>query len=117
MAEAGGVTVADAVERLGLTVRAGDAGLGQVVRGAQVSDLLSYVMAQGKAGCFWITIQTHPNIVAVAALTGLSAIAVAAGFEPEEETIGRAEEESIPLLTSEQSAFVLAGKLYEMGVR
>jgi predicted transcriptional regulator len=111
------VTVAQAVEHLGLTVRAGKGRLGAVVTSAQVSDLLSHVMARGKAGHFWITNQTHANLVAVAALTGLSAIAIAGGFEPEEEAVIRAEEEDIPLLTSPDSAYVLAGKLWELGVR
>jgi hypothetical protein len=42
---------------------------------------------------------------------------VAAGYEPEEEAIIRAEEEDIPLLTSAESAYILAGRLYELGVR
>ena len=111
------VTVAQAVEYLGLTVRAGERRLGTRITSAQASDLLSHVMSRGKAGHFWITNQSHANIVAVAALAGLSAIAIAGGFEPEEEAIIRAEEENIPLLTSADSAYVLAGKLWEMGVR
>jgi predicted transcriptional regulator len=74
-------------------------------------------MARGKRGHFWITNQTHANLVAVAALAGLSAIAIAGGFEPEEEAIIRAEEEDIPLLTAPESSYVLAGKLWELGVR
>jgi predicted transcriptional regulator len=111
------VTVAQAIEHLGLTVRAGEARLGTPITSAQVSDLLSHVMARGKAGHFWITNQAHANVVAVAALAGLSAIAIAGGFEPEGEAVIRAEEEDIPLLTSPDSAYVLAGKLWELGVR
>ena len=111
------ITVARAIEHLGLAVRAGEARLDSVITSAQVSDLLSHVMSRGKAGHFWITNQSHANIVAVAALAGLSAIAIAGGFEPEEEAVIRAEEEDIPLLTSPESAYVLAGKLWEIGVR
>ena len=111
------ITVAQAVEHLGLAVQAGETRLATPITSAQVSDLLSHVMARGKAGHFWITNQTHANIMAVAALAGLSAIAIAGGFEPEEEAVIRAEEEEIPLLTSPDEAFVLAGKLWELGVR
>ncbi|NLO74845.1 MAG: serine kinase [candidate division WS1 bacterium] len=111
------ITVAHAVQVLGLGVAAGEDVLETEVTGAQVSDLLSHVMAQGKAGQLWITIQTHPNIVAVAALHGLSAVLIAGGFAPEEETIARAEEEGIALLTSSEGAYALAGQLYELGVR
>jgi predicted transcriptional regulator len=110
------VTVGRAVEALGLSARV-SANLGVEVEGAQVSDLLSYVMAEGKRGQAWITVQTHPNIVAVAALAGMCAIIVAGGFEPEPETIARAEEEGIGLLLSGETAYSVAGKLYALGVR
>ena len=36
-----------------------------------VGDLLSWVMGNADAGCAWVTIQTHVNIVAVAVLVAL----------------------------------------------
>ncbi|MEN6347708.1 MAG: DRTGG domain-containing protein [Armatimonadia bacterium] len=111
------VTVARATEALSLRVEAGGEHLEAAITGAQVCDLLSHVMAQGKHGHLWITIQTHPNIIAVAALAGLSGIVIASGFEPEDDTVMRAEDEGIPLLMSPQTAYELAGKLYELGVR
>lgn len=85
--------------------------------GVIVADLLSYVMASGEAGQVWITVQGHANVVAVAALAGLPAIVIAAGFEPEEETKERAQEEGIGLYLSPNSAFSLAGRLYALGLR
>lgn len=117
MAEAGQVTVAKAVESLGLTVAAGGSALDQVVTGALVCDLLSHVMANGRPGQIWLTIQTHPNVVAVAALARLAAILVVGGFAPEPETEARADEEGIALLTSREDAYALAGRLYDLGVR
>ena len=110
------VTVGRAAEALGLTPVV-SAGLDADIGGAQVSDLLSYVMAEGKRGQVWITIQTHPNIVAVAGLAGMNAILIAGGFEPEPETVARAEEEEVGLFTSPDTAYLLAGKLYALGVR
>ena len=117
MSEAASLTVATIAEALGLTVAVGEGKLAVPVTGAQVSDLLSYVISHGRQGHLWITIQTHPNIIAAAALAGLSAIIVAAGFEPEDETLDRAEEQGIPLLTSKESAFTLAGRVHELGLR
>jgi predicted transcriptional regulator len=111
------VTVADVIERLGLQAAAGAEEAGAEVTGAQVCDLLSHVMAQGRTGHVWITIQTHANIIAVAALAKLAAVIIAGGFVPEEETIMRAEEEGVPLLLSGEKAYTLAGQLYEMGVK
>jgi predicted transcriptional regulator len=87
------------------------------VTGALVSDLLSYVMANGRAGQIWVTVQGHANIVAVAVLANLAAVIVADGFQPEEEAVARAEEEGLALFTSPLDPFTLAGRLYEMGLR
>jgi len=117
MAEGNEITLAEVAQRLGASpVAAGDR-LYVAVTGAQVCDLLSYVMANGRPGQLWITVQTHPNIVAVAVLARLSGILIASGFQPGGATVDRAEEEGIPLLVSSEPAFTLAGKLYEMGVR
>jgi len=110
------MTVAQVAEALGLTPLVPPPAEA-TVSGAIVSDLLSYVMAHGRAGQVWVTVQGHVNVVAVAALTGLSAVVIAAGFSPEEETRERAQEEGIPLYLSEQGAFSLAGRLYELGLR
>lgn len=116
MAEWARITVADVARELTAQVTGGEA-LDAEVTGAQVCDLLSHVMARGREGQVWITIQTHPNIVAVAALARLSAIVLAHGMQPEEETVMRAEDEAIPLLLSEEAAYTLAGRLYQLGVR
>lgn len=116
MSTAAEVTVAQVAAELGLTPLVQLAG-DRPVTGAIVSDLLSYVMANGKAGQVWVTVQGHANVVAVAALAGLSAVVIAAGFRPEDETCERAQEEGLPLYLSEESSFALAGKLYAMGLR
>ena len=87
------------------------------VTGAQVCDLLSHVMSHGRQGQLWVTIQSHPNIIAVAVLGRLAGIILADGMEPDEETIARAEEEGVALFTSPDSAYTVVGKLYESGVR
>ena len=111
------VTLGQVAEGLDLTPCAGTADPQRPVTGAVVGDLLSHVMAKGRNGNIWITVQAHPNIVAVAALDGLAAIIIADGFEPDEDTPARAEDEEIPLYRSAESTFVLAGRLYELGVR
>jgi hypothetical protein len=117
MSDGAVVTLGQAAEYLGLTPCAGTVDPQAPISGAVVGDLLSHVMAKGKHGNVWITIQVHPNIVAVAALDGLAAIVIADGFDPDEDTLVRAEEEGVPLYRSGESGFVLCGKLYELGVR
>ena len=109
--------VAQLVEELGLRVHTGEQPLGREVTGGSVSDLLSYVMGSAKAGNIWITIQVHPNVVGVAALLDLAAVVVAGDQQPEETTLEKAREQGVVVLTSAESAFVVAGRLYGLGVR
>ncbi len=105
------------IEALEVEVLTRPDALDRPVSGAVVSDLLSYVMAAAREGHLWITIQTHANIVAVGALGRVAAILVAGGFAPDEDAVEHALDEGIPLLASPETAFALAGKLYELGVR
>ncbi len=81
-----------------------------------MGDLLSVVMGYAEEESAWITIQSHVNIVAVATLRGVSAIIIAHGFEPDEDTVETAKEENITILTTELNPFEAAKKLVEFGL-
>lgn len=102
--------------QLALEVKAGAEKLDVEVTGGYVCDLLSYVMANGKAGDLWITIQGHPNVVAVASLINLAGVVVVEGAKIEPATMAKAEQEGIPLLATNETAYNVAGKLYALGV-
>lgn len=101
-------------EELGLEVKTADVDLTVEVTGAYVSDLLSDVIANSKEGELWITLQIHPNIIAVAALRDLSGIILVNNRQPEETTLKKAEQEQIPLMISKLPAFQTAGSLYKL---
>ena len=101
-------------DRLGLQVFAGENGMEKEISGGYVSDLLSDVMGNAEEGAVWITLQTHNNVSAVAALKELSAIILVKALIPEENTIKHCNEENIPLLGTSMQTFELAGKLYMM---
>jgi len=82
-----------------------------------ISDLLSCVMAGAKKDGLWITLQSHDNIVAVAALLELAAIIITEDARPEESTVARANSKNITLLCTSQPTFSIAGKLWKMGLR
>ncbi len=104
------------VKKLKLQALCGDEHLDRSVTGGYVSDLLSDVMANTKKGDIWITLQTHPNIVAVAVLKEVSGIIIPGGRKPEPETIKKAEQEKIPIMMTDLSGFEIVGRLYEMGI-
>lgn len=108
--------VEDLVKALELEIKTGGHQLHHEVTGGYVGDLLSDVIAHSVRGNVWVTIQTHPNIVAVASMKELSAIILAGGREPDLETLKKAEEEEIPVLRSLLPAFELVGRLYQIGV-
>ena len=109
------VTVQKAVQQLNLTVL-NDAGLEREISGGYASDLLSCVMAGAREGNIWVTLQAHPNIIAVASLVGLSAIVITEGMQPDEETLRRANSENITVLTTTQNTFTIVGKLAALGI-
>jgi hypothetical protein len=110
------LTVSDLVKSFGLTIEAGKDRLHEEVTGGYASDLLSDVIAHSRKGNVWITIQTHPNIVAVATMKELSGIILTGGRQPEADTIQKAEQEGISLLASPLFTFELVGRLYRMGI-
>ena len=105
------------VDALELEVKAGAKALDASVEGGYISDLLSDVIANSRKGDLWITLQVHQNIIAVATLKELAGIVIIGGKKPAEDTVSKAEEEKIPVMTSPLPAFEFGGRLYEMGVR
>lgn len=108
--------LAQIVEKLNLQTRTAVDALDVEVNNGYVSDLLSDVLANAEKDNLWITLQIHPNIVAIAGMKELAGIVIINSREPEEETAGRAEQENLPIMISSMSAFELCGKLYAMGL-
>jgi predicted transcriptional regulator len=103
-------------EQLSLEVCAAEGKLDTEVMGGYASDLLSYVMARAKEGDVWVTMQSHINVVAVASLVNLAAVIITEGTKPEPATLEKADQEGIPILVTPLTSYVVAGRLYELGV-
>ncbi|MEJ2727580.1 MAG: DRTGG domain-containing protein [Deltaproteobacteria bacterium] len=108
--------VNDLVEKFNLSVAAGKNGLDRKVVNGYCGDLLSDVMGNAAAGCAWLTVQGHQNIVAVAVLREMAAIIITGGQQPDEETIQKAEQEGIPILLWPESSYSLAGRIFSAGI-
>ncbi len=102
------------IEKLQLKVLKGQGNLDVEVTGGYTSDLLSDVIANSKEGNLWVTLQIHQNIIAVAKLKDLAGIIIVNNREPDEDTINKAEIETVPLMISEDMAFEISGKLYKL---
>ena len=102
---------------LGLEVRSAKEQMDREVGGGYASDLMSDVIAHAGEGDLWVTMQTHANTVAVAAMKDLSGIVLIGGREPEALTLSKAREKGVPILASRLPAFELIGRLYDLGIR
>ncbi|NLP12081.1 serine kinase [bacterium] len=87
------------------------------VQSACVSDMLSEVMAHAPRGCLWITHQNNENVVAIGYFKELAAILLPRCGRMEEEVLEKAKAKKIPVFSSAESAFELAGRLYALGLR
>lgn len=108
------MNVKEIIEKLQLTALSGQNNLDAEVTGGYTSDLLSDVIANSKEGNLWITLQVHQNTVAVAKLKDLAGIIIVNNREPDEDTLKKADEENVPILCSNDMAFDVSGKLYEL---
>ncbi len=111
------MTLGEVAEALNLKARSAKGQLNRIVRGGYVSDLLSDVIAGTQDGDLWVTLQLHQNIVAVAFLNNLAGIVIVGGREPEPDTLQKAEEQEVPILVTSDSAYEVAGRMYQMGIR
>jgi hypothetical protein len=111
------MNVAEAAQKIeGVLIACGSAG-GREIQGGYASDLLSDVMANSRENDIWITMQKHVNVVAVAQLNDLAAIVLVNGRKPEQDTMAKAEENGIPIISTPLQAFDVIGILFTQGVR
>lgn len=106
--------IADIVSVLNLKVFSGGKGIHRPVKSAYTCDLLSDVMGNANEGDAWITMQTHKNIIAVADLKDLACVIIVNGNVPDQDTIRKSDEIEIPILGSDDSAFKISGRLFEL---
>jgi len=102
--------------QLSLEVRTAVGKLDIEVTGGYAADLLSCAMAKAQAGNVLITLLGHPNVVAVASLLDLAGVIITEGMAPDATAMVKAEEEGIPILTTELTTYTIVGRLFELGV-
>ncbi|MDD3336532.1 MAG: AraC family transcriptional regulator [Eubacteriales bacterium] len=79
-------------------------------------DLLSWVLAHGKQGMAWCTVQTHVNVIAVSVLMEMACVIMVEGVQPEEASLKKAMEEGMPILSTSKTAYEVCGLMSKAGV-
>lgn len=110
------MTLHEIVEKLGFKVLVGEEQLNQETHGGYAADLLSCVMAGAKPQAVWVTLQTHVNIVAVAALNELACIVVAEHAVVPQATLDKAIQQDVVILSSPEPVYETVGRLIALGV-
>jgi len=87
------------------------------IEGVYIGDLLSIVMSKAKENYVWITIQTHINIMAVAELLDIGCIIIVENMELEPDALEKAKELDIPVFKTAESAYQVACKLNNIGIK
>ena len=80
-------------------------------------DLLSWVMAHGRQGMAWVTVQIHMNVIAVAALSEMACVILPENIVMEQASLDKAGDEMIPVLSSPLSAYEICGKMAAAGLK
>lgn len=109
-------TLKELKDKLGLKTLNSKIEQDREIADAYVCDLLSWVMANGKADMAWVTVQTHLNVVAVASLHDFACIIVPEDIEVPEATVARAEEENIAVFSTNKSAYQVCCELFSLGI-
>ena len=87
------------------------------IEGVYIGDLLSIVMSKAKKNYVWITIQTHINNVAIAELLELACIIVVENMEVDNDTLDKAKELNIPIFKTYESAYQMACRMSDLGIK
>lgn len=108
--------VSEIIQATGWEVEGDEIALNREISGVFISDLLSWVMGHCEENQAWITVQTHLNVVAVAALKEIGALIIVQNAQIPEETKLKAIEEHLAIINCQQSAYEAAIALYQLGL-
>lgn len=102
------MTVKSLMDALELTCLAGAEGFERKVTGCYIGDLLSWVMGRAASGSAWITVMGNVNAVAVAVLADVACVILCEGSHLDEAAKIQADQNDIPVLSSELDAYQTA---------
>lgn len=106
------MTVRDLVTTLSAEILV-EGDLDRAVTGGYCGDLLSWVMGRARSGDAWLSVMGNVNAVAVCVLADVSCFILCENAALDDAARTRAETEGVTILRSPETAFALAGKLYQ----
>lgn len=86
------------------------------ITGGYSCDLLSWVLAHGKQGMAWCTVQTHVNVIAVSVLMEMACVILVEGVQPEDASLKKAVDEGMPILATDKTGYEVCVLMGQAGV-
>jgi len=86
------------------------------IKGVISGDLLSYILGHGSSNQIWITMQTHQNVIAIAALKEFACVILIDDNTVDEAVLESAKKNLIPVIISPLSAFETIRSLIQIGL-
>lgn len=108
--------ISNVIKAMDLEIIAGSSNLSKEISGVYSCDLLSWVMSHAVRKNIWITVQIHPNIVAVASLLEVPLIIIPESISVEQVTIDKANLEGVVIAKSNKNAYELCFMLHDLGL-
>ncbi len=111
------MTLRDLKEVLDAEVLVGADQLDVNITSAFGADVMSDLLAFGKAGSLLLTRMTTPQVIRTSDVLDIAAIVMIRGNVPSPDVLHLAGELNIPILSTRYVLFETAGRLYEKGLR
>lgn len=110
------MTNRDLMEKTGWKLLTPESTLDKEITSGCCCDLLSWVMSAGEEGMAWVTVHTHMNVIAVAALHDMACVVLPHGNTMLPEVLDKAAEENIAVFTTPDSGYGACCRLCALGV-
>ncbi len=107
------MNIKEAVEKLNLKVLT-EGDLDREITDCYIGDLLSWVMGRAPEDSIWLTVMGNINSIAVATLADVSCIVLVENASLDEEAKAKAQAHGVTILQSEENAYRLSSKIYEL---
>ena len=85
--------------------------------GVYISDMVSDIITGAKVNDLLLTLQTHKSLIAAANLVDVAAIVFVKGRTPAQDVIDLASKAGIGLFVSQDDAWGMAPKLFNLGIK
>ncbi len=107
------MNIKETAQKLNLKILVED-DLDREIKDCYIGDLLSWVMGRAPEDSIWLTVMGNINSIAVASLADVSCIVLVENASLDDDAKAKAQAHGINILQSEENAYQLATKIYEL---